>query len=286
MQRWLWRQISDIGPKPRQGHDMVYDPDRDRVILFGGFVKGMPAGKERATDTWEWDGENWIQMEDIGPPGRTQFGMAYDSSRKRVVVYGGIGNANQYLTDTWEWDGTLWTQVANSGPSNLGGHAMTYDKRNGYCLLYGGPTWTWDGNDWTQRNEIGFAHVQAVLAYDDVRDYPILVSALFNNEPAGTTWRWDSANWRQMSDMGPAYNPAQARLASDGKRLVLYKSSTLETWQWDGTHWIQRQDIGPSPRMGTAMVGDTTRQRSILFGGLETGASEVGDTWVLSVTEA
>ena len=38
------------------------------------------------------------------PGNRAQAGLAYDTFRDRVVLYGGTGNS----TDTWEWGGTWW----------------------------------------------------------------------------------------------------------------------------------------------------------------------------------
>lgn len=84
-------------------------------------------GGQLFNDTWEWDGENWTQYEDIGPVTRSWHGIAYDNKRQRTVLFGGsAGNLN--LNDTWEWDGENWTQVADSGPAARGGHAMAYDS--------------------------------------------------------------------------------------------------------------------------------------------------------------
>ena len=90
MKRWLWTQVSDIGPSARSAHAMAYDEVRDRVVLFGGRTHGVSEPDARPSDTWEWDGESWVQVEDVGPPGRGHFAMAYDSARQRVVLFGGL----------------------------------------------------------------------------------------------------------------------------------------------------------------------------------------------------
>ena len=56
----------------------------------------------------------WIQKQDIGPRPRVVLGMAYDSVRKKVVLFGGYPLGGGTIGDTWEWDGTDWTQVADS----------------------------------------------------------------------------------------------------------------------------------------------------------------------------
>jgi hypothetical protein len=50
---WIRRAPATI-PAPRNGHSLVYDPFRERSILFGG----CPGNN----DTWEWNGTNWLEM--------------------------------------------------------------------------------------------------------------------------------------------------------------------------------------------------------------------------------
>ena len=52
-----------------------------------------------------------------------------------------------------------------------------------------------------------------------------------------------------------------------------------DTWEWDGSFWTQMDDSGPGPRADHAMVYDSARQVSILFGGRDTGQTLFGDTW-------
>jgi hypothetical protein len=35
-------------------------------------------------DTWEWDGSDWTQAQDIGPGARSHHAMAYDGARGRI----------------------------------------------------------------------------------------------------------------------------------------------------------------------------------------------------------
>jgi hypothetical protein len=43
----LWTQRQDMGPPHRTGHDLAYDSQRNRVVLFGGW------GETILGDTWE-----------------------------------------------------------------------------------------------------------------------------------------------------------------------------------------------------------------------------------------
>jgi hypothetical protein len=88
---------------------MAYDSSRGRTVLFGG-----AGASDVLADTWEWDGENWTQMADSGPPARSSHAMAYDVQRNQTVLFGGVGSDPQHFKgDTWGWDGSNWTQLAD-----------------------------------------------------------------------------------------------------------------------------------------------------------------------------
>jgi hypothetical protein len=63
---------------------VAYDPDRQRVVLYG-------SNSDPVRDTWEWDGATWTQ---VNPPGNSPrvdwAAMAYDQARKRQVLFGGV----------------------------------------------------------------------------------------------------------------------------------------------------------------------------------------------------
>jgi len=100
--RLLWTQKHDFGPSARSGHAMAFAPDRACVVLFGGLapVSGSPTTVP-AGDTWEWDGENWTQVDDMGPSARQDSAVAYDRNRDRLVLFCGL-TANGPSGETWE----------------------------------------------------------------------------------------------------------------------------------------------------------------------------------------
>ncbi|MHC4815220.1 MAG: kelch repeat-containing protein, partial [Planctomycetota bacterium] len=103
-------------------------------MVFGGGDKTA----KRLSDTWEWDGRKWIQLTPTNsPPGRIWHAMVDDSTRRRIVLFG--GSATGYVADTWEWDGKNWTQINTaSAPSARGAHAMAYDAARQRTVLFGG----------------------------------------------------------------------------------------------------------------------------------------------------
>jgi MYXO-CTERM domain-containing protein len=76
---------------------MVYDSDRDRMVLFG---------TASLTNTWEYDGVAWAPRPALfGSDLRAEGAMVYDQARRRVVLFGGhIYNYGYYFyNDTWEY---------------------------------------------------------------------------------------------------------------------------------------------------------------------------------------
>ncbi|MEL6547066.1 MAG: hypothetical protein AAFQ82_20740, partial [Myxococcota bacterium] len=93
---YCWRKANPIqSPPARASHAMVYDKERQRVVLHGGQL----ADNSEANDTWEWDGQRWTEVTStqLNPPARFAHGMVYDTARRQVVVFGGSARR-----DTWE----------------------------------------------------------------------------------------------------------------------------------------------------------------------------------------
>ena len=78
------QQLPAASPSPRAYHTMTYDSARGRVVLLGGYASGGHLG-----DTWEWDGTNWTQQSSVPGPSPRVSGMAHDSGRGLVVLFGG-----------------------------------------------------------------------------------------------------------------------------------------------------------------------------------------------------
>ena len=187
------------------------------------------------------------------------MGMAYDSKRRRVVMFGGSDTSGQ-LADTWEWDGKAWRQVAAAGPSARGGPQMVYDSRRQEIVLFGGAvqenqppagdTWKWDGAKWIQVSSSGpVPRVNHSMAYDSRRGKVVLFGGYSRGQGAGRlgdTWEWDGVKWTKIVDseqlkrdhQGMSYDNARGRVVLfggwDGKYLG-------DTWEWDGARWLEIQ---------------------------------------------
>jgi len=269
------------------------------MVLFGGLAAtGGNPPTSLVGDTWEWDGEDWTQVQDIGPSPRRFFAMAYDRNRDRLVLFGGL-TATGSSGETWEWDGQDWTKVSETGPQARILNAVAFDSSKNVVTLYGGQlqqgdpvqeasylndTWEWDGQDWTQQEDTGPNRCAHAMAYDDTRRRLVLFGGGdAQKQEYGDTWEWDGTTWTQRSDFGPTASTG-ASLVFTGGECVLFGGThgnalQKQTWTWDGTHWTARQDMGPSARSGHAAAFDSVRQRVVLFGGQDQTPSPLGDTW-------
>lgn len=254
---WEWngfgwgQRVTPTAPLARWGHSMVYDTRRSRMVLFGGYAPTGAGGMQ--ADTWEWDGIAWTQrVLPVQPPARGYFGMAYDSWRGQVLVFGGVDAANQHLDDTWAFDGVAWTQVATATrPSARRGVAMAFDDTRGQTVLFGGG----DG------------------------------AQVF-----GDTWVFDGANWVAQPGAGGPSARQEARLAHDGRcgKAVLhggadnsYSTNYGDSWAWDGSTWVAVAGASPTGRHGAGLAFDARRGQMLLWGGRHAGGF-FADAWQLA----
>jgi hypothetical protein len=106
-------------------------------MLFGGHRTGA----ELSDETWIWDGDarTWIQQTpSVSPPRRYYAQMAWDYSRRRLVLYGGLDDTGiGSLSDVWEWDGATWTVVPTLGAPRRDGFGITPGDDGGVTIFAG-----------------------------------------------------------------------------------------------------------------------------------------------------
>ena len=144
-----WTKVATKdSPEKREHTQIAFDSGRGLVVLYGGIAKGVGT----LTDTWEYNGKAWANVQTVGRPAAGAGCMAYDVKNKVCVLHGGA------LNETWLYDGKDWTKKATAttpGARNYAGSC--WDPVGQRVLLYGGSKdnalshelWAYDGDDWT-----------------------------------------------------------------------------------------------------------------------------------------
>lgn len=190
------------------------------------------------------------------PSKRSDISTVADPGTGTLVVFGGDDGpiiaqmpSPNYLGDTWVLDPTSgWTAVTSAGPPARGRYTVAHNPA-GQMYMFGG------------RSGIGSA-------------------SLF-----GDLWSFDfmSQRWSQLSDGsgGPAarwlaagaYDADNERfIVTGGARSAAPLEGLTDIWSFDGSAWSQLTATGtaPSSRAYVAYTHDTSRNRLLIYGGLET----------------
>jgi hypothetical protein len=225
--------------------------------------------------TWKKVGSSSI------PDGRYLQAVAFDESRKVIVMFGGeifdsgmgTGSPSQ---ETWEWNPATgkWGNRTGTGiaPDARSGAAMVYDSVRAKFVLFGGragsgynyeDTWEWDPGTgvWTDITAAG-SHPSARAQHGMVYEKSTGRILLFGGGRSDAT-------------------------SSDATGITV---SIGDTWELEPTThvWtpvsIAPGAASPTARHDLGLVWDSTRKVAVLFAGMQTeiaGASGVPkrDTW-------
>jgi hypothetical protein len=153
-----WERLPNKGslPVPRYLHSAIYDPVRDRMLVYGG---DAPLG-----DVWAMaiaDTVSWTRIDPSGTPPPARFGHSaiYDPVRDRMVVFGG-NDGNQPLGDAWQLSlggSPMWAPLPPSGdaPSARGYHAAVLDTTYHRMAIFGGFPFSTNSTDATWALSLG-----------------------------------------------------------------------------------------------------------------------------------
>ncbi|MHA2143275.1 MAG: Kelch repeat-containing protein [Candidatus Thorarchaeota archaeon] len=228
----VWTEIFPANaPSKRRAHEMVYDTESDRVILFGG---GFDFGSGAVNDTWSYHPglQTWTEMSpSIAPPARFAHKMAYDWESDKVILFGGFkggslySDPSNYIGNTWAYDfnSDTWENLTTTGsPSARGVPSLSYDGESDRVVLFGGSmssnayddTWLFDYNTltWQEMSPTTSpsARTRHGSAYDSESDKVIIYGGARNgfnsmtlvSETQGKTWGYDM-NTNTWEEIGP-----------------------------------------------------------------------------------
>jgi hypothetical protein len=313
---WLWngsrwvQRFPAVKPPHRNSQSMVFDAQRERVIMFGGRQESDTAGGVPGFlgDSWSFRNDAWTRIESTeNPPARSLGAMAYDSDRDVVVLYGGTGLAAsgttlESLFDTWEFNGTQWTRVANDAPK-VAKPIVAYDAANHEVIMMGltengsadvmyryrGAAHTWDViTPATMPTCVNDGH----LVYQEHTGRLIFIGGICRTAtPAGEeVFEWDGTTWTKLTTAAANRGAGQATAYDSLRKEVVFFGGTAALSNVIASSTVILQDLvwraanfgnfRPSPRSLATFSTDTAANTVWLFGGLdETSSFYNVDLW-------
>lgn len=185
-----WSLLAPTGapPPPHSGHTAVYDPLRDRMIVFG---------TQSSADVWALSlsgGTAWSLLLAIKGGAITSHVAIYDPPRDRMVVFGGQGGASSDVLQLSLSGPPAWSPLVTTGapPHGRDGAVGIYDPVRDRMVIAGGSfsdsvyntlndAWALDfagqGGSWTELSPAGGPPPERYAApgiYDPVRDRLVL----------------------------------------------------------------------------------------------------------------
>ncbi len=297
-----WTRLAPVSPAApsRWGASVIRDPRRNRAIVHGGFRLGScPQGDEPQTLALD-DACDWTPMAPGGwsPCQRTFHCAVPDSSRDRMIIFGGAAYNEFPLDDVWAMslrDDAAWTMLTPAGvsPAPRSRHGAIHDPIRDRMIVFGGRDGGWltdvwelslgDSMAWTEVVPSGVppdaGYYLAVL--DPVRDRMIVIGG-----PSSGVWALSlagSAGWIRLEPSGtppPLLYECTAFYDAVRDRMVIFGGHGSETspvfrnnaWtlSLDGPlswRWLVPAGAVPGRRGWPVVVHDPVRDRVLMSGG-------------------
>lgn len=304
-----WNELFPTGTPPvgRLAHGVIYDPVRDRLVVFGGRGKGVPPQLySDFFDTWELTlGRTpaWNQLSPVGAPPSTTSGQAfYDPDADQMVVIGRAYQSSSSCYDAAAWtlslgDTPTWTAFDPSGTPPQGcqqGWGITAAFDVAHHRVIGAPGWTLtlgDNPAWTSTAPGGLV-AGSSMVYDSNRNVAVLFggAVLAPGDPIISVYddAWTfapdaSPAWTRLVPVGgtpstridavAVYDAPRDRMILFGGRWSFYGAPSSTTWELPlgdaSPMWTELATSGmaPGPRAGATAIVDPVRDRMIVFGG-------------------
>jgi len=308
-----WRPEDGDGPEGRLGSALAWEPERERVLLYGG----EGAGGAPLDALWAWDGATWTELHpepasDGGrPAGLEDASMAFHAASGGLVLGGSATETGVWLLTGERWahlpahpepisfghlaDGMLVGGSPEVGVLRCGGSAPVYLDESCRTRIGGHSRGSlWEG--------VLPARVEGGMAFADDRGTFVLFGGRcterpFRREarPCGDTWELADGSWSQPvprdpegdGDPSARYSHALAYLSTTGETVLFGGSDDQvvfgDTWAWDGLSWrlaAAPGELAPSARVGHAMAVDPAGEHLLLYGGSSPEDEPLGDTWL------
>ena len=262
---WTRQTPTGTPPVERFGASMIYDPLRDRLVLFSGEWDAFPL----PSDVWALSLSGtpaWTEVIATGerPEGRFDATAIYDVVHDRMVVYGGSDGFGHFR-DAWALDlsGTpAWSplDVPSRTPVGRVWHTAVYDEVRGRMVVFGGE----DDEQPHERNDVWALSLSGDPAW----------TPLPGTTPEPRAWH------------SAVLDPVGHRMVVFGGRNLHNESmffGSTDAWTLSldkNPLWSELQPQGTPPPASEhhTVIYDPPRHRMLVFGG-----SLGSDVWALSL---
>jgi hypothetical protein len=287
-----WQKVvSSSTPAGRYLQASAFDETRKVFVMFGGMIYDTNTGLGGPSqETWEWNPSTgkWTNrtVTSTAPEARSGAAMVYDSTRAKIVLFGGRAGSGSNFEDTWEWDPTtgVWSDATAAGahPSARAQHGMVYEKSTKKILLFGGG--------------------RSDTSLSDGTGMSVSLGDTWELDPATQIWTQPSPPTKPSApsvrhDFGMVWDSTRNVAVLFGGLQIDIQFATgvpkRDIWEWNPTTsaWSERTVAGtkPSQRYAHAMAYDGSRGKVVVFGGWDINSysgTSLNDVWDWDATTA
>ena len=299
-----WTPVPGTAPEPRNDSSALYDPVRDRMIVFGGYQWAY--GSIPANEVWALSlGESptWTLLRTKGPtpPDRQRAPVVYDPVRDRMIMLGGSDSGGP-LDDVWTLalkGAPVWNDVKTLGTPPPSIRTAVYDSDRDRVLVLTDPdnaVWSLSLDNkprWTELNASSSEPLPggSPAVYDAVRDRLLVYPHTTGNQvwalPLSGALEWTPLAATGQSPAEPGSH-GSVIYDSERDRLVFFRGYDADVSPWalslSGTpawHMLAPDGVAPATNDGHSAIYDPVRDRMIVFGG-EYFYNEFNETFALN----
>jgi hypothetical protein len=310
-----WTTLATTGTKPNavSEYSAIYDPVRDRMVVFGGSNGTTNPSYTNAVSVLTFSPTpTWSTLSPTGTPPIARGGQTaiYDPTGDRMIIFGGhypMGFLNDViLNEAWSLSlsGTpAWTFLTptDSVPPARFGHTSVVDPIAQRMIIHGGSvndTWAMSltaGNvaTWTQLPSVPPGRNNHFACWDTVGERMMIYGGTGACGVRTDLWALEPSPGPVWSLIGPYIDPpppfSQHAMVVDSSRSRAYallgfacSEPSDETWTrslLSDSGWVEVAGATrPAARSAHVGVSDPEGDRALIFGGNAFG-TVFNDTW-------
>jgi hypothetical protein len=281
--KWIRVLTTGTAPSRRWGAAAIYDPDNERMVLFGGAEDTLSSGITTynnvftlsltpGSEAWSSNGLG-LTIGGTAPSGRFQSTPVYDPDNIRMLVYGGQTGANSYTNQLYELAWTGGAPNTMTWTSRTPSYSPSMAVRRGQTAVYQG--------DFSDKRMIIFGGWDGTTHYNEVWNFnitnPTVTASLITTVGTPPAVRrshnaiYDSINQRMIIEGGRG-SSTPVNFFDDFWSLSL--GSSTSGWTWN--------QINPNTYLKTSVnVSGLTNNTAYHWQAWSTG-STAGDTSKIS----